>query len=208
VATINAIAGVCEAIKRILESTMDADVNELGLANMKPVFEVANSQKYLSFPQNNTITILLYRVLPNLSHRTPAGRLLSNGRRQRTRLPVDIHVLVTIWATSASTQNKLVAWTMRTLEDYPTLPSSLLNMEYPGAFGQDEAVELAVSELTLDETLNLWEKLSKNETTYQLSIPYVARAIFLESRREELDSDLVQTRQFDFVIHEGEDDHA
>ncbi len=206
-ATINAIAAVCESIRLILDSTMDADVNELGLASTKPVFEVANSQKYTSFPQNNTITILVYRILPNLSHRTPAGRLLSNGKRQRTRLPVDIHLLVTIWATSASTQNKLVAWTMRTLEDYPTLPSSLLNMEYPGAFGQDEAVELAVSELTLDETLSLWEKLSKNETTYQLSIPYVARAIFLESKREEPESDLVQTRQFDFAALEG-DDHA
>jgi len=198
VASVNAIAGVCEAIRLILDSTMEAEVAELGLSGMKPVFEVVNSQRYTSMPTNNTITVLVYRVLPNLSHRTPAGRLLSDGKRQRTRLPVDLHLFVTIWATNASTQNKLIAWTMRTLEDYPTLPSSLLNMEFPGTFGQDEAIELAISELTMDETLNLWEKLSKNETGYQVSIPYVARAIFLESKREELAGDVVQIREFDF----------
>ncbi len=197
-ATINAIAGVCEALRLILDSTMEADVAELGLTGMKPVFEVVNAQRYASMPTNNTLTVMAYRVLPNLSHRTPAGRLLANGARQRTRLPVDLHLLLTIWATSASTQNKLIAWAMRTLEDYPTLPASLLNMEYPATFGQDEAVELAIGELTLDETLNLWEKLSKNETGYQISIPYIARAIFLESKREDPAGDLVQIREFDF----------
>jgi hypothetical protein len=204
-ASVNAIAGVCEAIRLILDSTMETDVAELGLSGMKPVFEVANSQRYTTAPANNTVTVLVYRVLPNLSHRTPAGRLLSDGKRQRTRLPVDLHLLVTIWATSAGTQNKLIAWAMRTLEDYPTLPSSLLNMEYPGTFAQDEAVELAISELTLDETLNLWEKLSKNETSYQVSIPYVARAIFLESKREEPAGDVVQIRQYDFDAIEDAD---
>jgi hypothetical protein len=203
VATVNAIAGVCEAIRLILDSTMEADVAELGLTSMKPVFEVVNATRYASMPTNNTLTVMAYRVLPNLSHRTPAGRLLPNGGRQRTRLPVDLHLFVTIWATSASTQNKLIAWAMRTLEDYPTLPASLLNMEYPGTFAQDEAVELAIGELTLEETLNLWEKLSKNETGYQVSIPYIARAIFLESKREDPAGDLVQIREFDFDGLEG-----
>jgi hypothetical protein len=205
-ASVNAIAAVCEAIKLILDSTMEAEVAELGLSAMKPVFSVVTSQAYLTVPTNNTITIVAYRVLPNLSHRTPAGRLLPNGKRQRTRLPVDLHLLITIWGTSAGTEQKLIGWTMRTLEDYPTLPSSLLNMEYPGTFGQDEAIELAISELTLEETLNLWEKLSKSETTYRVSIPYVARAIFLESKREEPAGELVQIREFDFRAMESDDD--
>lgn len=203
-ASVTAIASVCEALRLVLDSTMEAEVGELGLTGMKPVIEVANSQRYMTMPPNNTISVVVYRVLPNLSHRTPAGRLLSNGMRQRTRLPVDLHLLVTVWATSASTQNKLIAWTMRTLEDYPTLPASLLNMEYPGTFGQDEAVELAISEMTLEETLNLWEKLSKNETSYQVSIPYVVRAIFLESRRAEPAGDVVHTRKFDFTAIDGD----
>lgn len=204
-ANVNAVAAVCEAIRWILDSTIDADIADLRLGGPRPVFSVVNSQKFTTLPANNTVTVMVYRILPNLSHRTPPGRLLSNGRRQRTRLPIDLHLLVTVWATSPSTQNKLLAWTMRTLEDYPTLPPSLLNMEYARTFGQDEAVELAISELTLEETLSLWEKVSRSETPFQVSIPYVARAIFLESKREELAGDLVQIRDFDFqeIVSDG-----
>jgi hypothetical protein len=203
-ATVNAITALAEAIRHIFDSTMAAERADLGLDNIEPNFAVANAQGIFRPSVTTGGTILVYRVLPNLTHRTPAGRLLPTGRRQRSRLPVDVHLLVTAWASDAGMQYRLLAWMMRTLEDYPTLPPNLLNFSTPRTFGADEAVELAISELTLDETLSLWEHLTTGEQPYQVSVPYVARSIYIESRREAPTGDLVQTRQFDMAVIEDE----
>lgn len=190
-ARISAIAATCDAIRRVLLSA--AAVDNLGFDVAVEVFGPTQfGPDEQPFPTG--VSVFLYRVLPNLSHRTPAGRVLPDGRRHRTHLPVDLHLLLTVWAERPETQNIIVAWMMRTLEDYPTLPASLLNIGYEGTFAPEESVELVVSEMSGEEILHLWEVLGQR--IYQISIPYVVRALFIESQRLEPVAEPVQVRTY------------
>ena len=190
-AGIRAIAATCEAVRHVLESAAAAD--NLGFTMTFRVYGPAEFG--LAEPLITTgVSVFLYRVLPNLSHRTPAGRVLPDGRRHRTHLPVDLHLLLTVWARQPETQNTIVAWLMRTLEDYPTLPASLLNINNEGTFAAEESVELVLNEMPGEEILHLWEVLGQR--IYQISIPYVVRALFIESQRIEPVAGPVQVRTF------------
>jgi hypothetical protein len=186
-AGVTALAAVCEAIRHVLESTASAE--NLGF-EMK--FKVYGPADFPDGEVKTGVSVFLYRVLPNLTHRTPAGRLGPDGRRQRTRLPVDMHIILTAWGQTSDTQNTIVGWMMRTLEDYPTIPASVLNISHPGTFAPDEGIELVISEMPGEELLRLWELLG--EHLYRVSVPYVARAVFLDSRLQEPAGEPVQVR--------------
>jgi hypothetical protein len=202
-ASLKAIAAVCNAICYILESAAEEDKAELGFSDMALSFQVFGSKDFTKKAINVGASVFLYRVLPNLTHRTPAGRTLPNGRRQRSRLPVDLHLLVTAWGDAADTQNKIVGWMLRTLEDYPSIPANVLNQLHPKTFQPDETVDLVINEMSGEELLHLWEVLSGEDTSYQISIPYVVRAVQLESRREQPEGEPVQVRSLGMGVLEG-----
>jgi hypothetical protein len=190
-AGVRAVAATCEAVRHVLESAAEAD--GLGFDMQFQVYGPADFGS--DTPAITTgVSIFLYRVLPNLSHRTPAGRVLPDGRRHRSHLPIDLHLLLTVWAGLPETQNTIVAWLMRTLEDYPTLPASLLNINHEGTFAAEESAELVLNEMPGEEILHLWEVLGQR--IYKISIPYVVRALFIESQRIEPVAEPVQVRTF------------
>ncbi|MFQ6030557.1 MAG: Pvc16 family protein, partial [Dehalococcoidia bacterium] len=149
-------------------------------------------------------SVFLYRAVPNLSHRTPAGRLLPDGSRQFTRFPLDAHIIVTVWGDDPVMQNRLVGWVFRTLEDYPVIPASVLNIvEDTPIFEDEEAVELMVSDMGGEELLQLWEMLGNGDSHYQICIPYLARNIRIDSRRLTEASEPVQVRTSDMRRFDG-----
>lgn len=196
-ATVNAIAAVCSAITHILETALEDERATLGFDNMDLSFQVFGAEDFVNRTIPIGASVFLYRVVPNLAHRTPAGRMQPNGQRRRSRLPLDLHLLVTAWGNQPDTHNRLVGWMVRTLEDYPTLPPSLLNLRHPGTFGVQEAVELVLDEMPGEELLHLWELLGNGETHYQTTIPYVARAIMIDSTRNLPTYEPVQVRMLD-----------
>jgi hypothetical protein len=170
-----AIASTCEGIVRLLRSNFDpADFNNATLD-----FQVYVADNFLQ-PMDQGVSVLLYRIYHNSSHRTPPGRIV-DGRRQRTKLPVDLHFLLTAWAKTASRQHEIAGWMMRVLEDNPTLPASLLNAYQPGVFQDDEGVEVVLTELSTEDLFRIWEVMIQH--VYQLSVPYVARMVEIESRQ-------------------------
>lgn len=197
-ATSNAPAAVCEALRTLLESAFAHDqAADTALNGLEVDFKLFKAAELQSVPTKPRITVFLYRLLPNLSHRTPPGRVLPDGRRQRTRLPLDLELLVTIWATDHLTQAKLAGWAARTLDDYPTLPATLMNDVIPGTFLPNEDVQLVMNEMTLEVALELWERLTGAQLSFQISLPYVVRAVHIESRRLEVADAPVQVREFD-----------
>jgi hypothetical protein len=85
---------------------------------------------------------------------------------------------LTAWGNDAASEQRLLAWAMRVLEDTPVLPSALLNMTSAGAFSENETVELALEELSLTDTVNLWRGL---HCSYRPGVSYTARAIMIDS---------------------------
>ncbi|MEP3331194.1 DUF4255 domain-containing protein [Sedimentitalea sp.] len=169
-----AIWAVGEAIANLLRSAYDPAAFTAPLE-----FRTVTSRQITNDAPAAGVSLLLYRVTPSGIHRSPVGRTDAQGRRFRTQLPVDAHFLLTFWGTEPTLQHAITGWTMRTLEDSPLLGSGVLNAAVPGSFRADEAVELALAELANEDLLRIWEVLGMN--VYQLSVPYVARTIKLES---------------------------
>ena len=142
------------------------------------------------------VSVFLYRIMINEAHRTPPGRRGDDGVPRTNQLPLDVHVILTIWAPDASLQQSIAGWAMRTLEDHRVLPSGLLNRITPGVFRDDEALEILPADLITEDLLHLWELLGSGH--YQLSVPYVARNLRIESQRELVTAAPVQDRITDY----------
>jgi hypothetical protein len=185
-----AIAAVSEAIIYLLESHYtpeDFDGNRLQ-------FKVYLAKDFAQ-PMDAGVSFLLYRIYANGTHRTPSGRTTPEGQRYRTQLPMDLHFLLTAWAKDASLQHTIAAWMMRILEDTPSLPAGLLNHKIPNVFHPDETVEVSLTELTTEELFRIWEVIVNN--AYQISVPYVARNVKIESRLLLSTAQPIQERVFD-----------
>jgi len=158
---------------------------------------VLDFQVYVSddftHPMEQGVSLFLYRIYPNGAARAPQGRLLADGRRQRTKLPLDLHFMVTAWARRASLQHEIAGWMMRVLEDNAVLTAELLNGPRPGVFQPGEMVTLSHADLSVEDTFRIWETVIDH--AYQLSVPYVARTLEIESARLE-GSGIVQERVF------------
>jgi hypothetical protein len=185
-----AITAVSEAIVYLLESQYrleDFDGNQLE-------FKVYLAKDF-SQPMEAGVSFLLYRIYANGSHRTPSGRPRPDGQRYRSQLPLDLHFLLTAWAKDASLQHTIAGWMMRVLEDMPSLPAGLLNHSMPGIFHADETVEISLTELTTEELFRIWEVIVNN--AYQISVPYVARNVRIESQQLLSSGWPIQERTFD-----------
>lgn len=189
-ASYRAIAAVSNAIIHLLQSRyVPADFDNALLE-----FQVYTAQDFAR-PMEAGISLLLYRIYPNQHNRTPPGRQMPDGRRQRNMLPVDLHFLLTAWARDASLQHTLAGWMMRLLEDTPSLPPGLLNARYPATFGEEESVEVGITELTTEELFRIWEVIVNN--AYQISVPYVARNVCIETFQDYGTGEPVQERVLD-----------
>ncbi len=194
-----AIKAVCEGILSLLRSNCRAEY----FNNTDLQFDVYLAQQF-SQPMEAGVSLFLYRIYANNSHRTPAGRIGPGGKRYRTQLPLDLHFLLTAWGKDASLQHTITGWMMRTLEDNPILPPGLLNSLDPDVFQPDETVEISLAELNNEDLLSIWRDLI--DCKYQLSIPYLARNVRIESDRiTVVTGKEIQERQFEFspVVPEG-----
>jgi Pvc16 N-terminal domain len=168
-----AVATVTEAVLQLLRSNYQpADFDQ------ELEFKVFTAKDFTK-PLNAGVSLFLYRIFPNGVQRTPPGRITPDGRRSPSLLPLDLHMLLTVWGREASLQHTIAGWMMRALEDQPIFPGGLLNAVTPGAFRPDETVEVLLTELTNEDLLRIWDTLVQN--VYQLSVPYVARVVRIES---------------------------
>jgi len=190
-ATYAAIAATCETVVRLLRSNYDPSMFNGAVLD----FQVYVAHDFTT-PMQEGVSVFLYRIYQNGNNRTPAGRLLPDGSRQATKLPIDLHFLLTAWAQKASLQNEIAGWMMRVMEDNATLPASLLNAAQPGVFRPDEGVDITLTELSVEDMFRVWEVMIGH--VYQLSVPYQARMIEIESFTSiYTDGGAVQTRVSD-----------
>jgi hypothetical protein len=172
-------------------------------ARPRPEFETARFDLYQlrDFNQGmeEGLSLFLYRVAVNGARRNMPPTLSPEGKRMRPPLPLDLYYLLTAWARTAAKQQRLLGWAVRALQDVPVLPASFLN-DYapePEVFRPNEAVEVILDQLTLQDMNNLW---GAAKVTPPLSVGYVLRMVAIESEVElpEAGDQPVQTRAFDF----------
>lgn len=190
-ATTSAISATTESVIRLLRSSYNpADFNNATLN-----FQVYVANDFLK-PMDEGVSLLLYRIYHDGTNRNPPGRLQPDGERSKTKLPLELHFMLTSWAKQASLQHEIAGWMMRTLEDNPVLYPSLLNSYKPGVFYPEETVEIALAQLSVEDMFNIWDVIIHHD--YQLSVPYVARVVELESTLPEASGIAIQQRVADF----------
>lgn len=183
-ASYRAIEAVSQAIIGLLKgSPLPPEFSTLEIKSYRPA-------DFSDNPPNPGISLYLYRISVNTVRRTLPRQVDQNGNRHRPALPIDLHYLLTPWATSAETQQILLGWSMRVLEDTPLLSSQLLN---PDVFLPDETVEIVSEPLPLQDIINIWDAFKPN---FQISAAYSVRMVPIDSLIVEPDGTPVQTRVF------------
>lgn len=190
-ASYQAIAAASRAILGLLEDAFPK--NEFDTPAAFSLYHAGNYESPMPFG----VSLYLYRVTVNGSVRNLPPRLAPDGRRYRPSLPLDLHYLITPWASDVEKQQRLLGWCMRVLEDTPILPAGLLNHLMPETevFRPNETIELICDPLSLADMINLWENLKPK---LQTSITYVARMVTLESKIPLDEGRPVQTRDLAF----------
>ncbi len=191
-ATYHAISAISQAIVSLLKTARPA--SEFPNVDVK-LFQAKDAQNVGEW---EGISLFLYRAPVSGARRQMPSTIGPGGRPYKRPLPVDLFYMLTPWAKTAEMQHLLLGWAMRTIEDSPSLPASLLNTHFPNdrPFRTDETVELIHDPLSIQDLNNIWEIFGKHNV--QVSATYVARVIPIESRIEtDDDSSPAQTRVYE-----------
>lgn len=190
-ATHQAIAAVSLALKGLLDRALPKD--EFPDVEIK-LLQAADFAAGIA----EGVSLLLYRVGINSTQRNLPPRIAPDGNRVRPSLPVDLYYLLSAWSDDADTQQSLLGWAMRLLEDTPVLPGNLINPFLPGnpVFRADESVELICDPLPLEQWLALWATLTPKATA---SMTYIVRMVQIDSDKLMPDAERVRQRTFDVV---------
>jgi hypothetical protein len=186
VATYQAIGSVAEAVRRLLEQSWPSQTGGL-----HPQFDVYHRSDF-DTPMTTGVSIFVYQVAVDSMQRT----LPPSGPDRRRPLPVCVWLMLTAWAATAATEHTLLGWAMRAIADNPTLSSGFLNAFIPGVFRPDETVELIAAQLGNDEVFQLWQAMP---VKLQLSMPYQARVIRIESEIVEPVGEPVLVRELAYL---------
>lgn len=95
------------------------------------------------------------------------------------RVPLKMHLLISSWGGSAEEELRWLGLAAQILESESSLAGPMLDPQ--GDWRQDEIITVVADELALDTVSEAFQALS---TDYRLSLPYIARVVVLEGRRE------------------------
>jgi Pvc16 N-terminal domain len=95
------------------------------------------------------------------------------------RLPLKMHLLIAAWGGNAEEELRWLGLSAQILESEGVLAGPMLDAQ--GDWRPDEIVTVVADDLALDTVSEAFQALS---TDYRLSLPYIARVVVLEGRRE------------------------
>lgn len=191
-AGVRAIHGVSESLISLLETVYTSSPPAGFPPNPDFAIYLASQFKDADHMKEG-ISLFLYRVYVNTSQRSSRRRDPATGKDLLPPIPLELHFFLTVWARTASVQHDLLGWMMRAVDDYAILPPALLNRVDGAGFADDETVEIVPGQLTNEELMRIWDDLHAD---YQLSVPYVARVVRIESELEVGEGPPVVVREF------------
>ena len=152
----------------------------------------------LKSPMKEGISLFLYRVEINAGLRNLPNKIGQDGISRRPPLPLDLYYLLSVWAENAITQQRILGWAMRTLEEAPVLSAGRLNNFGPerDVFQPNETIEIIFHSLSLQDLSNLWGAF---KISLPVSVGYIARVIGIDSTIQTEETAPVQTREFGFT---------
>jgi hypothetical protein len=194
-ATSAAIAATSEAMRSLLDRAL---ADEPGLSTVDAVHVQADELQRSFKNDKDAVSVYLHRVTVSAHRRNAPPGTTADGRRVRPPIPVDLYYLISAWGLSPLRQQQLLGFAIRTLEDTPILPSTLLNDGgFAGVFGAHETVELVWTPLSVQDEAYVWQVAQASQ---QPSAHYIARGVEIESPLAYGELPPVQTRELDFGV--------
>jgi hypothetical protein len=134
--------------------------------------QISGAQLATDFaPSSNFVGLYLYRIALDKTLRTQEdGRHLGDARSRP--LSLELHYLLTVWATEAEHEQTLFTWTMRELHMRPLFDRSVLAPFRH--WREEEAVQIVPSEIKHEDLMRIWDAIAP---TYRLSTSYIARVV-------------------------------
>ena len=121
------------------------------------------------------LSIYCYRADFNKTMRAAWSAIASQDGR--SRLVVDLHILLTAWAENADFELRILGRAMQCLEDTPILTGPMLD---PLAdWAPQESIQVVLEELTTEAVMRIFDSLPAD---YRLSVPYIARVLRMDGR--------------------------
>lgn len=121
-------------------------------------------------PPTESMTLACYRVLPSSHHRPQTP---TRGTQRPSRLSIDLHFLLTVWAKDLAIEQTMLAWAMFELHRHPVFDQSLLNGG-AGIWDRDEIIHFVPEPITHEAMFRIWDSFMLK---YRLSATYCARVI-------------------------------
>jgi hypothetical protein len=125
---------------------------------------------------DKTVSLYLHRM-STAEHYRNVTRLQDSPNDQPV-LYLDLHYMLSYWdaaAEGAEAEQKILAWTMQTLQSNQIIDTSVLALSSsaPG-WRPGDSVQLIPADLSLQDILDIWNSLGPN---YRLSVGYVVRVV-------------------------------
>ena len=175
-----AIAAAAKSLERVLTKRFADDMpvgnstpNARAVVVSTDDFDVAGTASIIKVP---VLSIFLVRV--EVNQVTRAAWSAAGSDDGRSHLPLDLHFLLTPWATNAEHEQRILGSAMRCLDERPILSGTLLDTTNPGGFAIDEALQIVPGDLGPDGIMRIWDTL---EVSYRLSVPYLVRIVRIDS---------------------------
>ncbi len=171
-----AIHSVGSSIATWLRNRYPAELNALQSCSFRLLSSSELAQLDES-PGEATCALYLHRI----GHDPVARHMRPSGTRSDAQVPLalTLHFLVTVIAGGALAEHTIAAWVARELHEHPLLDASILSAE--GAWRPDDVIQLLPDPLEPEVLARVWESFRH---THRLTLPYVARTIYVDSARQ------------------------
>ncbi len=121
------------------------------------------------------LSIFLVRV--DLDRTMRAAWSAAGAEDGRSHLPLNLHYLLTAWASNADHEQCILGSAMRALEDVPIVHGPTLDVSAGAMWGPTEALQIVAEEMSTEAVMRTFDSL---DTSYRLSVPYVARVVRID----------------------------
>jgi len=174
-ANYSAIYGLLSALENHLRRCLDDASDDALLEGASVV--ILGSDDIKGDPGANSVGIYLHRISIDPHGR---GRYIppsSTTGIAKPELPVNLHILIIGWASSAIGEVDLLAWAMQQIGGGLELDSASL-VERDSSWGENNVVQVIPEDMSSEDLMRLWENLPRN---YMLSTPYIIKTARLEA---------------------------
>ncbi len=179
-ATSAGIAGVAKSIERLLTLRFAPDEPTTGTTPTLAV--LANADLIKNGPTMPGLTIYLYRIEVNRTMR-PAWSAVGHHDGVG-HLPLDLHFLLTAWATDAEDELRILGRAMELLDATPILTGPLLHSLNENMWSGGESIQLLADDVPSEAVLRIFDLWPAK---HKLSVSYLARVMRLDTRPERPD---------------------